>query len=118
MSSRAEAASGRVAMQRLSMRMMVLAALAMVAAGCDQKPAAPPAAPAAAVALAPAPSAAPLPGATAAAPIVATAPTAPPAPTMPALDVGKLDTVKVSADGFGATASEAVGEAIRLAILQ
>ncbi len=100
-------------MHRRSIRTMVLvAALAAVVAGCDQKPAAPPPpAPAAApVAVARAPLAAPTP-----APAVEAAP---PAPTMPALDVGKLDTVKVVSDGFGATASDAVGEAIRLAILQ
>ena len=99
-------------MHRRSIRTMVLAALAVLAAGCDQKPVAAPPPPAAApVAVARAPLAN-----TAPAPAVAEAP--PPAPTMPALDVGKLDTVKVVSDGFGATASDAVGEAIRLAILQ
>lgn len=36
----------------------------------------------------------------------------------PMLDVGKLQTVKVTASGFGASASEAVAEAMKLAILQ
>ncbi len=103
-------------MHRRSIRTMVLAALAVVAAGCDQKPAAPPPPPPPPPAVAPA--------AVARAPLASTAPapaaaeTPPPVPTMPALDVGKLDTVKVVSDGFGATASDAVGEAIRLAILQ
>jgi curli biogenesis system outer membrane secretion channel CsgG len=54
-----------------------------------------------------------------------TAPTAPAAPTatptapmIPGMDVGKLESVKVNSDGFGNTASEAVAEAMRLAILQ
>jgi len=38
------------------------------------------------------------------------------APPVP--DVGKLTTVKVNAEGFGGSAGEAVGEAMRLAILQ
>jgi curli biogenesis system outer membrane secretion channel CsgG len=37
-------------------------------------------------------------------------------PPMP--DVGKLEMVKVSAEGFGNSAAEAVGEALKLAILQ
>lgn len=98
-------------MHRRSIGTMVVAALVVVAAGCDQKPAAPPPPAAAPVAVARAPLAN-----TAPAPAAAEAP--PSAPTMPALDVGKLDTVKVVSDGFGATASDAVGEAIRLAILQ
>ena len=103
-------------MQSRSIRTMVLGALALVAAGCDQKPAASPTPPVVApAALVRAPAAS---GPMATTTGDATAAPAAPAPPMPALDVGKLDTVQVSADGFGATASEAVGEAIRLAILQ
>jgi len=36
----------------------------------------------------------------------------------PVPDVGKLESVKVTSEGFGATASEAVSEAMKLAILQ
>ena len=100
-------------MQRRSICMMVLAALAALASGCDQKPASPPAA-TAPVARAPAASASPPPATAGETALAPAAPTS----TMPALDVGKLDTVKVVSDGFGATAADAVGEAIRLSILQ
>lgn len=80
-----------------------LAALVLVVAmaGCDRKPAEP-------VAAAPA-----------AAPAVTTpAPLTPETATIPPPDVGKLEVVKVTASGSGASAAEAVAEAMRLAILQ
>ncbi len=103
-------------MTHRSIHALTLTLLAAVATGCDRKPAA---APAAAVAPAAA-TVATTPVVRPSAPAVAadTTAAAPAAPTMPALDVGKLDTVKVMSDGFGLTASDAVGEAIRLAILQ
>jgi curli biogenesis system outer membrane secretion channel CsgG len=52
------------------------------------------------------------------APTVATVVPPAVAPVFPGIDVGKLETVKVTSDGFGSTASEAVAEAMRLAILQ
>ncbi|MEP7140331.1 MAG: hypothetical protein ABI745_11930, partial [Caldimonas sp.] len=102
-------------MSHRSIRTCALVLLAAIAAGCDQKPAAPPPPPAKPAA--PAPVAGPSPAVTSGDATTMAAPP-PSAPTMPALDVGKLDSVKVMADGFGATASDAVGEAIRLAILQ
>ena len=73
---------------------------------CDRKPAAPPA-----IAQAPAASA------TAVAP-TSPAPLTPATATIPPPDVGRLETVKVTVDGYGASASDAVAEAMRLAILQ
>ena len=87
-------------------KMLGLAALLAVLAACDQKPAT--TAPAAQV---PAASVAP----TAAA---APAPLTPATATIPPPDVGKLETVKVTADGYGTSASEAVAEAMSMAILQ
>ncbi|MEP7138617.1 MAG: CsgG/HfaB family protein [Caldimonas sp.] len=102
-------------MSNRPIRAFALALIAVAAAGCEQKSAPPP--PAKPAALAPVDRTAPeTPSGNT--PVAVVAPVAPPVPTMPALDVGKLDTVKVVADGFGATASDAVGEAIRLAILQ
>ena len=95
-------------MLRESIRNLALAAVLAALAACDQKPA-PAAVPAA---QAPAASAAPV--AAAATP----APLTPATATIPPPDVGKLETVKVTADGYGANASEAVAEAMRLAILQ
>lgn len=94
-------------MLRQSIRTGAMAALFAVLAACDQKPAATaPAAPASA------PSAAPA--------AVSNAPTplTPATATIPPPDVGKLETVKVAADGYGTSASEAVAEAMRMAILQ
>jgi len=99
-------------MLRHSIRIMGLTALLLAAlAACDQKPAATAQAPAAAAA--PAASAAPAAGAT-----TAPAPLTPATATIPPPDVGKLETVKVTADGYGSSAPEAVAEAMRLAILQ
>lgn len=78
-----------------------LLVLAFTLAGCDRKGADP-------VAAAPA-----------AAPAAATpAPLTPETATIPPPDVGKLEVVKVTASGSGASAAEAVAEALRLAILQ
>lgn len=79
----------------------VLAAAFVIAAmaGCDRKAAEP-------VAAAPAPAA------------TAPAPLTPETATIPPPDVGKLEVVKVNATGSGASAAEAVAEAMRLAILQ
>ncbi|MEP7298378.1 MAG: CsgG/HfaB family protein [Burkholderiales bacterium] len=91
-------------------KMLGLAVLLAVLAACDQKPAttAPAAQP-------PAASAA----TTAAAPAAATpAPLTPATATIPPPDVGKLETVKVTADGYGTSASEAVAEAMSMAIMQ
>jgi len=93
-------------MLRESIRVVGLATLLAAVAACDQKPAAP------AAAQAPAASAAPVAAATTPAPLT------PATATIPPPDVGKLETVKVTADGYGASASEAVAEAMRLAILQ
>ena len=98
-------------MLRRSICMLGLAALLAALAACDQKPAttAPPAAQAAAASAAP----------TAAAPATASpAPLTPATATIPPPDVGRLETVKVSADGYGTSASEAVAEAMSMAILQ
>jgi curli biogenesis system outer membrane secretion channel CsgG len=95
---------------RRSIRMLGWALLAALAA-CDQKPAGT----AASTASAPAVSVAP------AASVAATnapTPLTPATATIPPPDVGKLETVKVTADGYGASASEAVAEAMRMAILQ
>lgn len=75
--------------------------LAVVLAGCDRKPAEPVAA---------APAAAP--------PAASPAPLTPETATIPPPDVGRLEVVKVTASGSGASAAEAVAEAMRLAILQ
>ncbi len=79
----------------------LLAALVIV--GCGKQEAAAPKAPVPVAAPAPTPAASQDAAASAAAP-------------MP--DVGKLETVAVSAEGFGGTASEATAEAMKLAILQ
>lgn len=82
-------------------RQVAVLAAALVLAACDRgKPAEP-------VAAAPA-----------AAGTAAPAPLTPETATIPPPDVGKLETVKVTANGSGASAAEAVAEALRLAILQ
>ena len=95
-------------MLRHSIRMFGLAASLAALAACDQKPAST----AAQAPAAPAASAAPAAGGTAPAPLT------PATATIPPPDVGKLETVKVTADGYGVSASEAVAEAMRMAILQ
>jgi len=101
-------------MLRQSIRMTGLTALLAgalaVLAACDQKPSATAAAPATPSLAA---SAAPAAVAT-----TAPAPLTPATATIPPPDVGKLETVKVTADGYGGSASEAVAEAMRMAILQ
>lgn len=95
------------------MRILTLAGLLAGLAACDQKP---PAAVSAA-----APAAAPVVAATDAASAAnasAPAPLTPATATIPPPDVGKLETVKVTADGYGASAPDAVAEAMRMAILQ
>ena len=93
-------------MLRHSIRTMGLTALLLAAlAACDQKPA---------TTTAQAPVAAPAASAAPAAP----APLTPATATIPPPDVGKLETVKVTADGYGSSASDAVAEAMRMAILQ
>ncbi len=96
-------------MLRQSIRMLGVVALLAALAACDQKPAATAQAPAAQA-----------PAASAAAVAAANAPTplTPATATIPPPDVGKLETVKVTADGYGTSASEAVAEAMRMAILQ
>jgi hypothetical protein len=95
---------------------LALLALCLAAAGCDRKaPQAAATLPAGGDAVAQAPAAAP---ATAPSTAQTPAPLTPETATIPPPDVGKLETVKVTADGFGASASEAVAEALRLAILQ
>jgi curli biogenesis system outer membrane secretion channel CsgG len=91
-------------MLRQTIRVFGVAALLAALTACDQKPTAP-----APVAQAPAASA-----------VVATAPAplTPATATIPPPDVGKLETVKVTADGYGLSAPEAVAEAMRMAILQ
>jgi curli biogenesis system outer membrane secretion channel CsgG len=84
-------------------------------AGCNQKA---PEQQAAAPAVASVTPAKPATEPVAAAPAPVAAPTAPASPVIPGMDVGKLESVKVTSDGFGNTASEAVAEAMRLAILQ
>ena len=86
----------------------VLGALALLAAlaACDQKPTP------TAQAQAPAASAAAVASTTAPAPLT------PATATIPPPDVGKLETVKVTADGYGGSASEAVAEAMSMAIMQ
>ena len=84
-----------------------LAVLLAALAACDQKPAAP----TAAVPVVQA-------NAASAAATASPAPLTPATATIPPPDVGKLETVKVTADGYGASASEAVAEAMRMAILQ
>lgn len=102
---------------RIPARALMLAGLLAGLAACDQKPpaaasaAAPAAPPAAATATADAASA---PAATS----TAAAPLTPATATIPPPDVGKLETVKVTADGYGASAPDAVAEAMRMAILQ
>lgn len=91
-------------MLRQTIRVFGVAALVAALTACDQKPAAP-----APVAQAPAASVA-LP--------TAPAPLTPATATIPPPDVGKLETVKVTADGYGLSAPEAVAEAMRMAILQ
>ena len=91
------------------MTALLAGALAVLAA-CDQKPAATAAAPGT-----PAPAASAAPAAVA---TTAPAPLTPATATIPPPDVGKLETVKVTADGYGGSASEAVAEAMRMAILQ
>jgi curli biogenesis system outer membrane secretion channel CsgG len=93
-------------MGRESIRALGIAALLAALAACDQKPAA-------TAPVAPAPAAS-----TATAAMPSPAPLTPATATIPPPDVGKLETVKVTADGYGASASEAVAEAMRLAILQ
>jgi len=90
----------------------LLLAVCLAGAGCDRKaPQAVATPPASGDVVAQAPAAAPSPAPT-------PAPLTPETATIPPPDVGKLETVKVTADGFGASASEAVAEALRLAILQ
>ena len=97
-------------MLRRSIHLFGLTALLVALTACDQKPAAP---------SAPAPAAATAPAASAAVAAAATpAPLTPATATIPPPDVGKLETVKVTADGYGASASEAVAEAMSMAILQ
>ena len=87
-------------------KILGVAALLAVLAACDQKPATTaPAAQAPAASVAPTATAAP-------------APLTPATATIPPPDVGKLETVKVTADGYGTSASEAVAEAMSMAILQ
>jgi len=89
-----------------------LAGLLAGLAACDQKP--PAAASAAAV-----PPAQPAASTEAtAANANAPAPLTPATATIPPPDVGRLETVKVSADGYGTSAPDAVAEAMRMAILQ
>ncbi|MGO4393264.1 CsgG/HfaB family protein [Variovorax sp. M-6] len=52
------------------------------------------------------------------APVAATPPATPAAPVAPMPDVGKVGTVTVNAKGAGASAAEAVDEAIRMALKQ
>ena len=94
-----------------SIRIFGLAALLAALAACDQKPATTAQAP---------PAQAPDASAPAATAVASTAPTplTPATATIPPPDVGKLETVKVTADGYGGSASEAVAEAMRMAILQ
>ena len=92
-----------------SIRMLGALALLAALAACDQKPAPTTQAPAAKV---PAASAAAVAGTTAPAPLT------PATATIPPPDVGKLETVKVTADGYGGSASEAVAEAMSMAIMQ
>jgi curli biogenesis system outer membrane secretion channel CsgG len=80
------------------LRVLGMALLFTALAACDKKPEATPQPPAAS---------------TAAAPPAASAVATPPVP-----DVGKLETVKVNAEGYGGSASEAVAEAMQMAILQ
>jgi curli biogenesis system outer membrane secretion channel CsgG len=88
-------------------------------AGCNQKAPEQQAAAPAVTAVTPAkPVTEPVAAAPATTPTAAMAPAAPAAPVIPGMDVGKLESVKVNSDGFGNTASEAVAEAMRLAILQ
>ena len=83
----------------------VVAALAGLSA-CNRKVEAPPV-PAIAAASTPPPAA-----------INGPTPLTPATATIPPPDVGKLETVKVAADGYGFSAAQAVAEAMRLAILQ
>ena len=93
-------------MLRPTIRVFGVAALVAALTACDQKPATP-AAPATAAS-----------AAVAAAPAATPAPLTPATATIPPPDVGKLETVKVTADGYGLSAPEAVAEAMRMAILQ
>jgi len=90
---------------------MLVSATALLAA-CDQKQ------PAATAQQAPAASAAAVAAAAVAASSAAPTPLTPATATIPPPDVGKLAVEKVTADGYGASASDAVAEALRLAILQ
>jgi len=94
-------------MLRHSIRTFGLAALLAALAACDQKPA-----PTAQTPVAQAPAASAAPASTTPAPLT------PATATIPPPDVGKLETVKVTADGYGTSASEAVAEAMSMAILQ
>ena len=97
-------------MLRQSIRMLGGIALLVVLAACDQKPAATaPAVQGLAASAAPA---------TTAAATTAPTPLTPATATIPPPDVGKLETVKVTADGYGTSAPDAVAEAMRMAILQ
>lgn len=84
-------------------RAMTVAGVLSTLGACDQKPVTTPAVVSAAAASASAVGVA--------VPAASTA-------TLPMPDVGKLEMVKITADGSGASASDAVGEAMRLAILQ
>jgi len=95
---------------RMTGLMALLAGVLAALAACDQKPAA-----TAAASATPAPAASAAPAAVA---TTAPAPLTPATATIPPPDVGKLETVKVTADGYGGSASEAVAEAMRMAILQ
>jgi curli biogenesis system outer membrane secretion channel CsgG/predicted small lipoprotein YifL len=91
-------------MRNSSLRTLGVALLVAALAACGKKSDAP--TPAAALTAVPA------------APTAPAVPTASAVATPPVPDVGKLETVKVSADGYGSSASEAVAEAMQLAILQ
>ena len=95
---------------RHTIRILVATSVAALLVACDPKPASTAQTPAASAGSAVA-TATSITTTTAAAP-------APPSATLPPLDVGKLELVKVSAEGSGQSAPEAVGEAMRMAILQ